>query len=152
MTLEECTYAKLIAGVASYERLVTQMIAKFDARSMDRMKSILGWIAFAKRPLRKTELRSALMYGLEGHPSELVPSFIFDMCKPLVEERRNSSFVFIHVSVNILAPFLALSVVSPEQGCALGVVLGDFCLEPSTPEITPLAHLLPVRQSLIGSY
>jgi hypothetical protein len=64
------------------------------------MRQILGWIAFAKRPLRKIEFQSALSFGA-GDPTvdEPVPSYIFDMCAPLIEQRRDSSFAFIHVSV-----------------------------------------------------
>jgi hypothetical protein len=64
------------------------------------MRQILGWIAFAKRPLRKNEFRSALAFSA-GDPTvdELVPSYIFDMCAPLIEQRLDSSFTFIHISV-----------------------------------------------------
>jgi hypothetical protein len=64
------------------------------------MKIILGWIAFAKRPLRKPEFRSALAFSM-GDPdvSELVPPYVFDGLSTLIEERRDSSFAFIHVSV-----------------------------------------------------
>ncbi|KAH8747114.1 NACHT domain protein [Hyaloscypha sp. PMI_1271] len=83
-----------------YERILTNTISNFDPRSVDRMRQILGWIAFAKRPLRKSEFRSALSFSA-GDPKvdELVPSYIFDMCAPLIEQRRDSSFTFIHVSV-----------------------------------------------------
>ncbi|KAH7360362.1 NACHT domain protein [Rhexocercosporidium sp. MPI-PUGE-AT-0058] len=83
-----------------YERILTNTMANFDPRSVERMRQILGWIAFAKRPLRKSEFRSALSFSI-GNPTvdELVPSYIFDMCAPLVEQRRDSSFAFIHVSV-----------------------------------------------------
>jgi hypothetical protein len=71
------------------------------------MRQILAWIAFAKRPLRKIEFRSALSFGA-GDPmvDELVPSYVFDMCAPLIEQRRDSSFAFIHVSVKEYAVFL----------------------------------------------
>ena len=79
---------------------MTSTVANFDTRSVDRMRQILGWIAFAKRPLRKIEFRSALSFGAsDPMVDELVPSYIFDMCAPLIEQRRDSSFVFIHVSV-----------------------------------------------------
>ncbi|KAL5313042.1 hypothetical protein ACEPPN_019469 [Leptodophora sp. 'Broadleaf-Isolate-01'] len=90
-----------------YERILTNTIANFDPRSVDRMRQILGWIAFAKPPLRKSEFRSALSFSA-GDPKvdELVPSYIFDMCAPLIEERRDSSFTFIHVSVKEYMVFL----------------------------------------------
>ena len=69
---------------------------------MSRLQSILGWIAFAKRPLRKAELRSAISFLPEEedvHVQELAPSYLFAMCAPLVEERSDSTFAFVHVSV-----------------------------------------------------
>lgn len=84
----------------SYAQILTTAISHFDDRSVARMRLILGWIAFAKRPLRKAEFRSALAYST-GDPeaNELAPPYVFDMCAPLIEERRDSTFVFIHVSV-----------------------------------------------------
>ncbi|TGJ82679.1 hypothetical protein E0Z10_g6084 [Xylaria hypoxylon] len=70
-----------------YERVLTQMIAKFDARSVDRLRTIFGWIAFGQRPLRRAEFRSALSYCAGIAPVQsLAPSHLFDMCAPLVEE------------------------------------------------------------------
>ncbi|KAI0876953.1 hypothetical protein GGS24DRAFT_512713 [Hypoxylon argillaceum] len=83
-----------------YERILMQMIAKFDKRSVDRLRTIFGWIAFGQRPLRRAEFRSALSYsaGIELI-QDLAPSHLFDMCAPLVEEQADSSLCFIHVSV-----------------------------------------------------
>ena len=87
-------------SVFSYERILTRATANFDMRSVERMRRIFGWIAFAKRPLRRIEFRSALTFG-EGDPDveDAVPLYFFDMCAPLVEQRRDSSFSFIHASV-----------------------------------------------------
>jgi hypothetical protein len=64
------------------------------------MKCILGWIAFAKRPLRKLEFLSAISFS-SGNPEvvHLVPRYILDICGPLIEERRDATLTFIHVSV-----------------------------------------------------
>ncbi|KAI0804447.1 hypothetical protein GGR55DRAFT_691036 [Xylaria sp. FL0064] len=63
-----------------YERVLTQMIAKFDTRSVERLRTIFGWIAFGKRPLRRAEFRSALSYCAGTIPVQsLVPSHLFDM-------------------------------------------------------------------------
>jgi hypothetical protein len=53
--------------------------------------------------MRKSELRSALAFS-DGDAAvdELVPSYIFDLCAPLIEERRDKSLSFIHVSVKEL--------------------------------------------------
>ncbi|KAI1501805.1 hypothetical protein F5X99DRAFT_381098 [Biscogniauxia marginata] len=83
-----------------YGQILMQLTSHFDDRSVARMRSILGWIAFAKRPLRKVEFRSALAFSTgDQKASELPPQYVFGMCIPLVEERRDSTFAFIHVSV-----------------------------------------------------
>ena len=75
-------------------------MGNFDARSTERLKSIFGWIAYAKRPLTITEFQSALAFSYgDFNVAEIVPSYLFDMCAPLIEERRDSTFSFIHVSV-----------------------------------------------------
>ncbi|KAL5382784.1 hypothetical protein DPSP01_006342 [Paraphaeosphaeria sporulosa] len=83
-----------------YQTILAQMIKGLDARSVDRVKTILSWVSFAKRPLKKLELLSAVTVG-QGNPEvdRLVPSYILDICGPLMEERRDSTFAFIHVSV-----------------------------------------------------
>jgi hypothetical protein len=62
---------------------------------------MLGWIAFAKRPLRKFEFLSAISFS-EGNPkvTNLAPKYILDKCGPLIEERSDSTLAFIHVSVS----------------------------------------------------
>ncbi|KAF5549123.1 NACHT domain-containing protein [Fusarium mexicanum] len=84
-----------------YEKILTQITSHFDERSLERIKLILEWIAFAKRPLRKAEFRSALAFS-SGNPdtSELAPQYLFDRCSPLIEERSDSTFAFIHVSLS----------------------------------------------------
>ncbi|KAF4498957.1 NACHT domain containing protein [Fusarium agapanthi] len=83
-----------------YDKILTQITSHFDERSLERFKLILEWIAFAKRPLRKAEFRSALAFS-SGNPdtSEVAPQYLFDRCSPLIEERSDSTFAFIHVSV-----------------------------------------------------
>ncbi|KAI0550524.1 NACHT domain protein [Xylaria curta] len=83
-----------------YERVLAQTITRFDTRSVERLRTIFGWIAFGRRPLRRAEFRSALSYcsGITL-VEELPPAHLFDMCSPLVEERSDSGFWFIHVSV-----------------------------------------------------
>ncbi|KAG5791443.1 hypothetical protein H9Q69_009520 [Fusarium xylarioides] len=83
-----------------YEKILTQITSHFDERSRERIKLILEWIAFAKRPFRKAEFRSALAFS-SGNPDtgELAPQYLFDRCSPLIEERCDSTFAFIHVSL-----------------------------------------------------
>jgi hypothetical protein len=79
---------------------LTQILDNFDARSTERLKSIFGWIAYAKRPLTVTEFQSALAFSCgDLNITEAVPSYLFSMCAPLIEERTDSTFSFIHVSV-----------------------------------------------------
>ncbi|KAK4207796.1 hypothetical protein QBC37DRAFT_326752 [Rhypophila decipiens] len=85
-----------------YGRILTQLLANFDNRSVTRLQSILRWIAFAKRSLRRAELRSALAFACEEsevHVQGLAPNYIFDLCAPLIEERPDSTFAFVHISV-----------------------------------------------------
>jgi len=83
-----------------YQKILTQMIQGLDSRSVDRVKTILSWVSFAKRPLKKLELLSAVSFG-QGNPNidRLVPPYILDICGPLMEERRDATLAFIHVSV-----------------------------------------------------
>ncbi|KAJ8128624.1 hypothetical protein O1611_g5011 [Lasiodiplodia mahajangana] len=73
---------------------------QLDPRSVERLRSIFGWIAFAKRPLKRLEFLSALTFasGVSTNKS-LVPSFVLDVCGPLVEERPDTTLTFIHDSV-----------------------------------------------------
>ncbi|KAH6983392.1 hypothetical protein BKA56DRAFT_583622 [Ilyonectria sp. MPI-CAGE-AT-0026] len=128
-----------------YGQILAQLISHFDKRSVARLQSIFGWIAFAKRPLRKAELRSALSYSAEAEDvnvDELAPNYLFDMCAPLIEERSDSTFGFIHASVKeflqspesntILDEFSAVR----EQGLAIASCLlsGLQVFQPTYPE------------------
>ncbi|KAH7241487.1 hypothetical protein BKA59DRAFT_529143 [Fusarium tricinctum] len=64
-----------------YQRILTQILIQLDARSLDRIKCVFGWIAFAKRPLRKLELLSAIALSA-GDPSvsRLAPQFLLEIC------------------------------------------------------------------------
>jgi len=89
--------------MTSYGNMLTQILHNLDPRSVRRVTSILGWVAFARRPLRKIEFQSALLFGEETSDhsdyEKPVPAYIINACKPLIEERQDSTFVFIHVSV-----------------------------------------------------
>ncbi|KAI9768489.1 MAG: hypothetical protein M1840_004899 [Geoglossum simile] len=83
-----------------YHKILTQILARLDSRSVDRIKMIFSWIAFARRPLKRFELLSAISFSL-GDPSveRPAPPYILDICSPLVGERGDTTLVFIHVSV-----------------------------------------------------
>src|ERR1700733_4896920 len=58
------SFALLHANAShSYAKILTQVIRNLDERSMARVKCMLGWIAFAKRPLRKFEFLSAISFS-----------------------------------------------------------------------------------------
>lgn len=80
--------------------MLTQILVQLDSRSVDRVRCILGWVAFAKRPLRKLEFLSAITFS-PGNPEVdiLAPQYILDICGTLLEERRDSTLSFIHISV-----------------------------------------------------
>ncbi|KAK4113156.1 hypothetical protein N656DRAFT_778690, partial [Canariomyces notabilis] len=130
-----------------YGRILTQLTSQLDERSVARMQLILRWIAFAKRPLRRSEFRSALAFSL-GVPdiSEIVPSYVFDGLASLVEERRDSSFAFIHVSVKdfLQSPESTLvldeKVALYEQGLATASCLlsGFRWIAPRSASVEPL--------------
>ncbi|KAH0531370.1 hypothetical protein TsFJ059_000210 [Trichoderma semiorbis] len=83
-----------------YRKILLQILTHLDIRSESRVKSILSWIAFAKRPLKRLELLSAITFSSrEPEVANLVPEHILDICGPLIEERGDTTLTFIHVSV-----------------------------------------------------
>ncbi|KAH8892105.1 hypothetical protein GQ53DRAFT_686097, partial [Thozetella sp. PMI_491] len=63
----------------SYRKILARILKDLDERSVDRVSCILGWVAFAKRPLKRLELLSALTFSL-GDPkvTQIAPSFGMD--------------------------------------------------------------------------
>jgi hypothetical protein len=88
-----------LAGT-SYRKIVSQIVAPLDLNSVDHIRCIFGWISFAKRPLRISELLSAVAFS-DGDPDiDLpAPNYILDICGSLIEERSDGTISFIHVSV-----------------------------------------------------
>ncbi|EHK27294.1 uncharacterized protein TRIVIDRAFT_112990, partial [Trichoderma virens Gv29-8] len=83
-----------------YEHILSQIVARLDTRSMGRIKSIFGWIAFARRPLTQVECRSAMAFSQGDIETPVMPpQYIFEMCMPLIHENKDKTFSFIHVSV-----------------------------------------------------
>jgi hypothetical protein len=86
--------------LSSFGKLLSQILAGLDERSVQRLSSILSWIAFAKRPLRSPELLSALAFDAEDEQvTEPAPAYILDMCQPLIQKQIDSTYSFLHVSV-----------------------------------------------------
>lgn len=86
---------------SSYHKLLMQTLAGKNEQSKRRVKCILSWIAFAKRPLKKLEFLSALSFTAgNSNIAKLLPRYIVeDTCSLLIEERKDTSLAFIHVSV-----------------------------------------------------
>jgi hypothetical protein len=67
-----------------------------------RATAILQWITYAQRPLKSSEILHALALA-SGDPSpniQNVPIFkVFEICKPLVEQRPDGTVGFVHFSV-----------------------------------------------------
>ncbi|KAI0381074.1 hypothetical protein F5Y04DRAFT_289036 [Hypomontagnella monticulosa] len=84
-----------------YEKILAQTLIPQDPRSKMRIQSIFEWIAFAKRPLKKIELLSAMTFTFQEDPefSRLAPSYMLDRCGPLIEERQDTTVTFVHTSV-----------------------------------------------------
>ncbi|KAH7324989.1 hypothetical protein B0I35DRAFT_425369 [Stachybotrys elegans] len=103
-----------------YSKIMTQILVRLDSRSVDRVKCTLGWIAFSKRPLRKTELLSAIAFS-SGDPSvkNPAPQFLLDICATLIEERSDARLGFIHASVKEFLQSSSSNLVLVERDCLL---------------------------------
>jgi len=84
----------------SYEKILSNILHRLDPISTQRIKCVLGWVAFAERPLKRLEFLSAITFseGVE-YPERLAPYFFLKDCSTLVEEKHDQTVGFIHVSV-----------------------------------------------------
>ncbi|KAK1246773.1 hypothetical protein MKX08_000575 [Trichoderma sp. CBMAI-0020] len=99
-----------------FGHLLSRISKSLDERSVQRLSSVLSWIAFAKRPLRSPELLSALAFDAGNEQiNEPAPAFILDMCQPLIQMRVDSSYSFLHVSVRDFLQSSALSITASES-------------------------------------
>ncbi|GAP89896.1 putative NACHT domain-containing protein [Rosellinia necatrix] len=83
-----------------YRQILSQTLAHLNPQSVNCIKIMFGWIAFAKRPLKIVELLSAMAFS-EGDYSvtSAAPEFILGTCNTLVEEKSDTTLTFIHNSV-----------------------------------------------------
>ncbi|KAG8158067.1 hypothetical protein KVR01_011828 [Diaporthe batatas] len=83
-----------------YSKLLSQILAPLDQNSTRHIKCIFGWVAYARRPLRRSELLSAVCFS-SGDPEVEYPApqYILDVCRSLIDERSDTTLTFIHVSV-----------------------------------------------------
>ncbi|KAI8630510.1 hypothetical protein F5Y19DRAFT_48326 [Xylariaceae sp. FL1651] len=109
-----------------YGQILSQILAHLDARSVDRVKCMFRWIAFAKRPLRRFEFLSAMAFSSGDHSiTTIAPRYILDVCNALVEEWKDTTLSFIHNSVQeyLQSPASPLPIIEiqavEEQGIAM---------------------------------
>ncbi|KAF3799119.1 hypothetical protein GCG54_00015299 [Colletotrichum gloeosporioides] len=83
-----------------YREVLLQILVQLNPWSADRIRCIFGWIAFAKRPLKRIEFHSALIFSPgSSNVTNLVPQYVLDICEALVEERPDTTLTFVHISV-----------------------------------------------------
>lgn len=85
-----------------YERILDRLCSAPGAQSHGGVSRIINCICFAERPLHKHEMLHALSIprdGLESDTNRVPIPSILDLCKPLVEERPDSTMVLVHFSV-----------------------------------------------------
>ncbi|KAF2728956.1 ankyrin [Polyplosphaeria fusca] len=88
---------------ALYHQILERLCSTPGAGKYGGVLAILGWICFARRPLHKVEILHGLaMHPVEGSSAPLsvpIPQ-ILDHCKPFIEERPDSTIVFVHFSIS----------------------------------------------------
>lgn len=88
---------------ALYRRILERLCSTPGAEKYGGVLAILSWICFARRPLHKVEI----LHGLAMRPAESSSAVLgvplpqlLDHCKPLIEERPDSTIVFVHFSIS----------------------------------------------------
>ncbi|EHK48685.1 hypothetical protein TRIATDRAFT_53227, partial [Trichoderma atroviride IMI 206040] len=122
--IKDLSHRVSLKSDGSYERILSQMIARLDTRSLGRIKSLLGWVAFARRPLTQVECRSAMAFGQGVIETPMMPpQYIFEMCMPLIQENKDGTFSFIHVSVkdHLKSPESTIGLIEADARCEHGV-------------------------------
>ncbi|KAJ0268097.1 hypothetical protein COL940_013715 [Colletotrichum noveboracense] len=73
-------------------------IASYAAQRLVELKSRMD---FKVSELKSLELQLATKADVNDgvNIEELAPTYLFDMCMPLIEERSDTTFAFIHISV-----------------------------------------------------
>ncbi|KAM0476059.1 hypothetical protein ACHAPX_006475 [Trichoderma viride] len=63
-----------------YRELLKQVLDDLGPQSVHRIKCVLGWIAFAKRPFKKLEFLSAITFSsADPNVAHLAPQYILDI-------------------------------------------------------------------------
>ena len=92
-----------------YVHILKRLEAHRDDRQKARIRSIFVWITLARRPLKTWEICDAIVLGTASQgltKQTILHKEILDLCKPLIEEHRDNTVMFIHFSVQrfLLSP------------------------------------------------
>lgn len=88
------------ANFCSYENILTRLQSRGDEYQRLRAERILGWLAFARRPLKAWEICDGLVF----HEGEILNeetklgAGVLDICKPLIEEHDGGTIALVHFS------------------------------------------------------
>jgi hypothetical protein len=85
-----------------YTSILTRITQAAGPSNVEKVIRVLGWISFAKRPLKGHELQYGLILHAENTKTcaETKPLIvIYNICKPLIEDGPNGSVVFAHSSI-----------------------------------------------------
>lgn len=94
------------ADFCSYENILSRLRSRGDEHQQLRAERILGWLAFACRPLKAWEICDGLVF----HESKILNeetklgAGVLEICKPLIEERDNETIALVHFSAREYAP------------------------------------------------
>lgn len=94
------------ADFCSYENILTRLRSRGDEKQQLRAERILGWLAFACRPLKAWEICDGLVFheGKILNEETKLGAGVLDICKPLIEERDNETIALVHFSAREYAP------------------------------------------------
>ncbi|KAI0447888.1 hypothetical protein F4803DRAFT_558575 [Xylaria telfairii] len=109
-----------------YSQIVSQILVHLNPQSVEHVKTMFRWIAFARRPLTRVEFLSAMAFSEGDYTiTNSAPRFILAACNPLIEERSDGTLSFIHTSVQefLESPANSLKITErqavEEQGTAI---------------------------------
>ena len=94
------------ADFCRYESILTRLRSYGDEYQRLRAERILGWLAFAYRPLKAWEICDGIVF----HEGEILNeetklgAGMLDICKPLIEEHDSETIALVHFSAREYAP------------------------------------------------
>jgi hypothetical protein len=83
-----------------YKFILDRIQKQTDEQQRIRARHILGWLAFACRPLKVWEVCSGIVFHEDGNLNDesKLGKGILDICKPLIEERNGEIVALVHFS------------------------------------------------------